>query len=128
MHVLTAQPILSRPTPNIANISIEHVIGAVKKAGNTSVCAILYIFATGTHDVLLTEANHQGVAGNGCHNWLFGNSFSGILDNFELDSPLFYAYQGAGLLEVSGGVPGVAACNKYVQKMAALRNGHYLST
>ena len=58
----------------------------------------------------------------------FGNSFSGILDNFELDSPLFYAYQGAGLLEVSGGVPGVAACNKYVQKMAALRNGHYLST
>lgn len=59
-----------------------------------------FVFAlvqgTETHDALMTEAFHQGVAGNGKHHWLYGDSFLGTLDDrkFEKDSPLQKAYSG----------------------------------
>jgi hypothetical protein len=53
------------------------------------------VFDVVTHDALLTEAYRQGVAGDGFHNWIMGDSFAGILDGrtFVKDSELHLAYR-----------------------------------
>jgi hypothetical protein len=81
------------------------------------------VFTKDTHDKLLTEAYNQGVAGNGKHNWFFGDSFIGNLDNrsFIKGSPLHLAYQGVGLLEITSGVKGMEAYDKYTLAMESLR-------
>lgn len=82
------------------------------------------VFSRETHDQLLTEAYKEGVAGTGKHNWLFGDSFLGTLDDrrFEEGSPLHLAYRGSALLEVSGGVPGIPKFDKFASEMARLRD------
>jgi ABC-type branched-subunit amino acid transport system substrate-binding protein len=53
------------------------------------------IYTDETHDALMREAYREGVAGDGLHNWIFGDSFVGTLDgrSFAADSPLHYAYK-----------------------------------
>ena len=73
--------------------AIESAIASAKATGYNFVFAI--VFTIPTHDALLTEAYHQGVAGDGVHNWVFGDSFLGTLDGrqFEPGSPLHLAYR-----------------------------------
>ena len=102
--------------------SIEAAIASVKKVEYRYIFAI--VFTAETHDVLLTEAYKQDVVGNGKHNWLFADSFAGEIDDriFPKDSILHKAYKGVGLLEASGGVPGISAYDKFVSKFPELRN------
>lgn len=73
--------------------AIETAIASVKATEYRFVFSI--VFTKETHDALLTEAYHQGVAGDGQHNWIFGDSFLGTLDHrsFEKGSPLHLAYR-----------------------------------
>jgi hypothetical protein len=85
--------ILQIPLNSDGEESIKSAVDGLKKTGFRFVFAI--VFTTDTHDALLTEAYSQGVAGNGLHNWLFGDSFLGTLDDrtFEEGSPLHLAYR-----------------------------------
>jgi hypothetical protein len=102
--------------------SIEATIASVKKVQYRFVFCIF--FTAETHDAMLTEAFNQGVAGDGLHNWLFADSFTGELDGrvFAQDSPLVRAYRGAGLLEASGGVTGIPSYDNFVSKFPELKN------
>lgn len=73
--------------------AIETAIASVKATKYRFVFAI--VFTAETHDALMTEAYRQGVAGDGKHNWVFGDSFLGTLDDrtFEEGSPLHFAYR-----------------------------------
>lgn len=80
------------------------------------------VFTADTHDAIMREATLQGVAGTGYHNWLFGDSFPGTLEgrNFEPDGVLHKAYRGSGLLEVTGGAPGVEKFDAFQAHMNTL--------
>ena len=73
--------------------SIEAAVAGIKRSGFRFVFCL--VFNIETHDAILLEAYSQGVAGNGLHNWIFGDSFLGVLDDrtFEKDSPLYRAYR-----------------------------------
>lgn len=49
----------------------------------------------------MMEASRMGVAGDGEHNWLFSDLFSGVLNDreFEMGSSLQLAYRGTGMLK-----------------------------
>jgi hypothetical protein len=81
-------------------------------------------FTNEIHDNLLTEAFNMGVAGDGKHNWFFGDSFQGVLPNryFEKDSPLHLAYRGVGLLEVTSGMEGMTAYDTFTEWIGKLKN------
>eukprot|EP00977_Amphora_coffeiformis_P024041 scaffold14974_cov195-Amphora_coffeaeformis.AAC.48 len=102
--------------------SIESVVASAKATGFQFIFAI--VFTAETHDQLMTAAYQQGIAGDGRHNWVFGDSFLGTLDNrsFEKDSPLHLSYRGVGLLEITGGVAGFPEYDKYVSRMQELKN------
>jgi serine/threonine protein kinase len=102
--------------------SIEGAVASLKNTEFRFVFCL--VFTTETHDAVLMEAYNNGVAGNGLHNWLFGDSFTGTLDGriFEKGSPLHLSYRGSALMEVSGGVPGMPNYDNYASKMEALRN------
>jgi len=82
------------------------------------------VFGLKFHDTLLEEAYNQKVAGTGLHTWFFGDSFGGGLNDrtFPKDSPLHKAYQGGGLLEGTGGLPGLTRFDHYQDAMARLKN------
>ncbi len=73
--------------------SIKAAVTSVKQSGFRFVFCL--VFTAETHDELLLEAYNQGVAGDGLHNWIFGDSFLGVLVDrtFEKDSPLYLAYR-----------------------------------
>lgn len=102
--------------------SIEAAVTSVANTKYRFIFAV--VFTNPTHDALMTEAFRQGVAGTGEHTWLYGDSFSGTLDGrtFEKGSPVHLAYRGTGMLEVTGGVPGIPAFDNYVSKIANLHN------
>ena len=103
--------------------AIEAAVASLKSVGYNFVFAV--VFTIPTHDALITEAYNQGVAGDGKHNWLFGDSFGSILSHrtFEKGSPLHSSYRGVGLLEVSGGLPEIVpAYDNFVSQMTDLRN------
>jgi hypothetical protein len=106
--------------------AIESAVTSLK---NTK-CRFVYglVFTIETHDALMTEAFRQGVAGNGDHNWLFGDSFFDTLDgrSFEKGSPLHLSYQGVGLFEVTGGIGGMSSYDNYSSAVAELRNSEDL--
>lgn len=79
-------------------------------------------FTTQVHDTLLQEAYNNGVAGDGKHNWFFGDSFADILTDrsFVANSPLHQVYQGVGMLEVAAGLPGETAYETFKAQLAAL--------
>lgn len=73
--------------------SINGAVGAAKDTGYRFIFAI--VFTAETHDQLMHAAYEQGIAGDGKHNWIFGDSFLGTLDNrsFEKNSPLHLSYR-----------------------------------
>ena len=68
-------------------------VGKLKATGFRFVYCM--VFGSQFHDDILTEAYHQGIAGNGLYNWFFSDSFLGVLDgrSFEPDSVLLKAYR-----------------------------------
>jgi len=88
------------PNLNIQQIPLEENDSSIKAAVATlKASEYRYVFAlvftNEIHDALLTEAFKEGVAGNGVHNWFFGDSFIGVLDDrsFPRGSPLHLAYR-----------------------------------
>jgi hypothetical protein len=72
------------------------IVAAVASLKNTEFRFVFAIvFTVETHDALLTEAYKEGVAGTGKHNWLFGDSFLGVLEGrqFKEGSPLHKSYR-----------------------------------
>jgi len=102
--------------------SIKAVVESLKTSEFRFVFTV--IFTREVHDALLEEAYNQGVAGTGLHQWLYGDSFAGTLEGrtFPKDSPLHHAYRGSGLLEVSGGLPGLPAYDRYAEAIAKIKN------
>lgn len=93
------------------------------------------VFTEAVHDGLLEEAYRQGVAGNGQHNWYFGDTFEvGSLErrSFEEGSPLHLSYRGTGMIAVSGGIPGLPGYDFFMEQITQLaknqQNMDYLST
>ena len=88
--------------------SIHGAVGAAKDTGYRFIFAI--VFTADTHDQLMTAAYEQGIAGDGKHNWIFGDSFLGTLDNrsFEKNSPLHLSYRYATHIETD------IVCHVYV--------------
>jgi len=76
------------------------------------------------HDALLTEAHKQGIAGTGVHNWIFADSFLGTLTDrtFEKGSILHKVYTGTGVIEMSGGMPGIPIFDTYHSQMKQVLN------
>ena len=116
--------VIQQITVDLDQSSIQAAIASLKKSEYRFIFCI--VFGTDFHDALLTEAVQQNVAGNGLHTWIFGDSFGGVLDGrtFPADSPLHAGYQGIGLFEVAGGLPGLPAYDKYSAAMAQLRNSN----
>lgn len=86
--------------------SMRSALRSVKETQYRYVFAV--VFTAETHDTLLLEAYKMELAGTGKHQWLFGDSFIKIGGRvFEADSPLIAAYRGVGMLEATGGVPGI---------------------
>lgn len=85
-----------------------------------------YIFAALNEEIIdavMEEAYHQGVAGNGVHNWFFSNSFGDIDDRtFEKNSPLHLAYRGVGRMTVSGGHAGMSSFDTFACNLRTLRS------
>ena len=102
--------------------AVQSAVSSAKATEYRFIFAI--VFTAQTHDQLMTEAYNQGMAGDGQHNWIFGDSFLGTLDNrvFQKDSPLHLSYRGVGLLEITGGVAGFPKYDKYVEQMRELKN------
>jgi serine/threonine protein kinase len=103
----------------------ESIATAIDILKNTEYRFVFCLVFTGAiQDAVLTEAYNKGVAGNGLHNWLFGDSFDGVLDGrtFDNGSPLHLSYRGSGLLEVSGGVPGIPSYDIFAAKVARVNN------
>ena len=102
--------------------SVQSVVASVKKTEFRFI--FLLVFTNPTHDAIMEEAYLQGIAGNGLHNWLAGDSFTGTLDDrsFEEGSPLAMAYRGLGLLEVTGGINGIPEFDHFVNKLKELKN------
>lgn len=104
-------------------LDVKTVIDGVKSTGYRFIYAI--VFTPEIHDALIAEAYEQGVAGTGLHTWLFGATNSNAVltgRTFVKGSPQHLGYQGSALLEVSGGVPGIEAYDKYTQSMEQLLN------
>jgi len=82
------------------------------------------VFTAPLYDAILTEAVLQGVAGNGLHTWMFSNTFVNLLNDrtFEKDGPLHKAYQGTGIIESTGGVPGMPTYDTFTELMQQLKN------
>lgn len=102
--------------------SIKAAVASLKNSGYRFIFCI--VFGVDFHDALLEEAFNQEVAGTGLHTWIMGDSFGGVLDGrtFPKDSPLVKAYQGVGLYEVSGGLPGLPIFDHFQEAMARLNN------
>mmetsp|Transcript_45961 Transcript_45961/g.111330 ORF Transcript_45961/g.111330 Transcript_45961/m.111330 type:complete len:1269 (+) Transcript_45961:97-3903(+) len=94
----------------------------LKESGFTYVFCLA--FTNEVHDNLMLAAHELGVAGDGAHTWFFGDSFGGTLKgrNFEAGSALQKAYNGVGMLEVAGGLPGDPAYDSFVSELEKLRN------
>jgi len=97
-------------------------ITSVKKTGYRFIFAL--VFGVEAHDALLTEAYKQGIAGTGVHNWIFPDSFVGTLTDrtFTKGSILHKVYSGTGLIEMSGGLPGIPSFDKYQSQMKQVLN------
>merc|ERR1719464_769535 len=64
---------------------------------------IVGIIETSEYELVMEEAYRQGIAGDGVHNWFFGDSmlnkrFDGL---YEIDSPLYLATKGIGIVSFS---------------------------
>ena len=105
---------------------VETAIQVLKKTQFTFVFCL--VFTAETHDALLLEAYHQGVAGTGQHNWLFADTFGGVLRHrlLEEGSPLHKAYQGVGALEASAGVAGMPDFDNFEYAINQLNNAQDL--
>lgn len=101
--------------------SIEAAIQNLKSTQFRFVFCV--VFTPELNDAILEEAYKQDVAGNGKHNWLFGDAFQGTLDErrFQKDSPLSMVYRGIGLLQASGGVEGVPGFDNFADQMRSLK-------
>lgn len=72
--------------------AIARIVSSVKASGYRHIFCLIY--SPEENDALMTEAYKQGIAGDGRHNWFFGDAFTGVLNGrvFEVGSPLFQAY------------------------------------
>jgi ABC-type branched-subunit amino acid transport system substrate-binding protein len=80
----------------------ESIRGAIASIKASKYNHILCIVLSSAHDSIMMEASRSrmGVAGDGKHNWLFSDLFSGVLNDreFEKGSTLQLAYRGTGML------------------------------
>eukprot|EP00980_Cylindrotheca_fusiformis_P021081 scaffold8079_cov121-Cylindrotheca_fusiformis.AAC.9 len=110
----------------------EDLEGAIKTF-KSSQNRFAFCLALSRNDDLMVEAYKQGVAGNGKHNWFFGDNFAGSLIDrtFSRDSPLHLAYRGIGVFETVGGVDGMTGHDNFMAALSQLRNSddlQYLSS
>jgi len=83
------------------------------------------VFTRNVHDELMAEAYKEGVAGTGVHNWMFGDSFGDVgLERriLKKDSPLALAYEGTGMIVVSGGRSGQDGYDMFNTKIREMKN------
>eukprot|EP00980_Cylindrotheca_fusiformis_P028589 scaffold22613_cov126-Cylindrotheca_fusiformis.AAC.9 len=91
---------------------------AVKETGFRFVFCAMY-----QTDKVMTEAYNMDLAGNGKHNWFFGDSTSNpSSSSFEKGSPLSLAYGGVGKLQFTGGFSGIPAYDRFTEEMEKLKN------
>eukprot|EP00980_Cylindrotheca_fusiformis_P018326 scaffold5977_cov98-Cylindrotheca_fusiformis.AAC.3 len=95
----------------------KNTIEALKETGYRYIFCAIY-----EHEKLLTEAYNMDVAGNGKHNWFFGDTFTGPTDLYEKESPLSLAYRGVGKLSITGGFLGMTAYDRFTEEMVKLKN------
>eukprot|EP00980_Cylindrotheca_fusiformis_P023344 scaffold10399_cov113-Cylindrotheca_fusiformis.AAC.4 len=96
----------------------KDVILAIKETGYRYIFCAVY-----QPDKLMTEAYNMDVAGNGKHNWFFGDSTSDPSRSFfEKGSPLSLAYRGVGKLSFTGGLPGMPAYDRFTKEIEKLKN------
>jgi len=102
--------------------AVKAAINSLRKTGYRFIFSIL--FSQEAHDALLTEAYKQGIAGTGVHNWIFPPSFVGTLTDrlFKKGSILHKVYTGTGMVEMSGGLPGISSYDTYQSQMKNLLN------
>ncbi|KAL3940010.1 MAG: hypothetical protein SGBAC_005362 [Bacillariaceae sp.] len=89
------------PTPE----NVKTTVAVLKSTGYRH---FFGIFFSEQYEILMTEAYFQGIAGDGKHNWMFGDaaSTSVTLEGYEADSPLRSATQGAVFIAPVGAIPG----------------------
>eukprot|EP00980_Cylindrotheca_fusiformis_P008653 scaffold1844_cov124-Cylindrotheca_fusiformis.AAC.2 len=95
----------------------KDTLEALEETGFRYIFCVLY-----KSDELMTEAYKMDLAGNGKHNWIFGDGFRGVADRYEKGSPLSLAYRGIGKLDITGGLPGIAAYDRFTAQMVKLTN------
>lgn len=103
--------------------SIETALESIKTTQYRYIFAI--IFTEERHDALMEMAYKMGLAGDGSHQWLFGDSFRGINNReFENNSPLHLAYRGVARIEATGGIPdiGLEGYDRLVAQLERLSN------
>lgn len=62
------------------------------------------------HDMIMTEAYNQGIAGTGKHNWYFSEGVGSLIIDrtYPKNSPLHLAHVGASKFLPVGGIPGLS--------------------
>ncbi|CAJ1931277.1 unnamed protein product [Cylindrotheca closterium] len=111
-------------TPDV----VENAVSVLKSSG------YLYffgIFDPRQYEPIMTEAYHQGIAGDGEHNWMFSDALSTSVTQRGIDanSPLRFAIQGSIQIAAVGGVPGRdPRYDLFLQSLRDLRNSVDMAT
>lgn len=82
-----------------------------------------FCFVWDAEEALYTEAHVQGLAGDGLNQWFFvGDTVSDELieQHYKPNSPLYDFFQGVGVIEVSGGEPGIPTFDQLATELATL--------
>lgn len=103
--------------------AIRTALSSIKETQYRYIFAI--VFTQEVHDDVLSEAYAMGLAGTGKHQWLFADSFASIEGRtMEANSVLNLAYRGVGMIEATGGIPGIGLTGyeNFLEAMAEVSN------
>jgi len=105
----------------------EIIESRIKDIAETQLLYIVGIFYVPQYKTVMKEAFQQGIAGNGVHNWLFGDVIMNtqIRDaEYEKGSPLYLATKGIGIISFSSQY--TPYYKKYVAALQELDNNEDL--
>jgi Receptor family ligand binding region/7 transmembrane sweet-taste receptor of 3 GCPR len=101
----------------IAAEELKRAVGTLKRSDFAY--SIVVFGNMESHDALMMEAEHQGLAGSGQYNFMFTDGFNiNQLTTrvFNLGSPLHRAYSGTGIIRASGGIHGESRFDTLTEK------------
>mmetsp|Transcript_20453 Transcript_20453/g.38776 ORF Transcript_20453/g.38776 Transcript_20453/m.38776 type:complete len:1185 (-) Transcript_20453:69-3623(-) len=102
-------------------LSIQAAVQALQRSEIRFVFTLVY--GQRTHDAIMQTAYDHNVAGNGLHNWFYGDTFGGLTGRTMVKgSPLHLAYQGVGSIQVTGGISGMPRYDAFLTKLQELKN------